>query len=477
MTRPNILIFMTDHQRGDTVGENTLTPNIDKLAKEGITFTEAFCPTPHCCPSRATFMTGLYPSRHGVWNNISNEQALSIGLNEGIETWHDWLREGGYEQHWSGKWHVSMTETPKDRGCIENFVSACEYYPRRWDNYQELAKRPVVTERGEGMILRPGYGDYTAYGVMEPSPEHHDVRTVKGGLEALRQLKNADKPWCLYVGLIGPHDPYFVPQQFLDMYDIDDIELPENYADDLEDKPHLYQRMRRQIFDQLSEREVRESIRHFRAYCTYLDYQFGQILQGLEETGQADNTLVIYTADHGDYCGDHGLFAKGIPCFRGAYHVPAVMRWPQGIANPGRRENAFISLADFGPTFADLAGVTPKEELTGKSFAPFFREGKPQDWREEIFTQCNGVELYAMQRSITTKKWKYTYNGFDWDELYDLENDPHEMKNLARLPEYNEIREQLVTRIWKFAYREKDVMHNSYITTGLAPVGPAVIFK
>ena len=117
--------------------------------------------------------------------------------------------------------------------------------------------------------------------------------------------------------------------------------------------------MRETRFGQLSEREVRDGIRHFWAYCTYLDDLFGQLLAALDATGQRDNTLVLYTSDHGDYCGEHGLFAKGIPCFQGAYRVPAVIRWPAGIVNPGRRVDAFVSLADFGPTFLEVAGVAP----------------------------------------------------------------------------------------------------------------------
>ena len=125
-----------------------------------------------------------------------------------------------------------------------------------------------------------------------------------------------------------------------DMYDPAEIELPPSYSDTLEDKPRLYQRHRRQLWDQLSEDEVRESIAHYYAYCTMEDDLFGEVLDALDATGQADNTVVIFMSDHGDYCGDHGLYLKGVPAFRGAYHVPCIVRWPDGIAEPrprGRR--------------------------------------------------------------------------------------------------------------------------------------------
>ncbi|MFN2285791.1 MAG: sulfatase/phosphatase domain-containing protein, partial [Anaerolineae bacterium] len=243
------------------------------------------------------------------------------------------------------------------------------------------------------------------------------------------------------------------------------------------DKPRIYQRMREMRFGQLSPREVREGIRHFWAYCTYLDDLFGQILAALDTTGQAENTLVLYVADHGDYCGEHGLFAKGIPCFRGAYHVPAVIRWPTGVRNPGRRVDDFVSLADFAPTFLDLAGQPLDRHFAGESLVPFLRDEPPETWRDAIHTQCNGVELYYTQRSVMTRDYKYVFNGFDMDELYDLRVDPHEMNNVSDDPAYAEVKRELVGRMWRFAYEEDDTAINPYITVGLAPYGPAEGFR
>ncbi|MBE0698238.1 MAG: sulfatase-like hydrolase/transferase, partial [Anaerolineaceae bacterium] len=324
---PNIFIIMMDHQRADTVlpEHPAITPNLDLFARQGVTFTNTYCPSPHCCPSRATFFSGLYPSGHGVWNNICNDQALSRGLKPGVKLWSEDLAEAGYQMHFVGKWHVSVLESPKDRGWIENFASgaAGNYHGVTWKQYQELPVDP--TSRDQGQILRPGYGPYTLYGTREDDEDFHDQKVLKHTLDMLNELKDADQPWCFYSGFIGPHDPYQVPQRFLDLYNIDDIPLPASYFDNLKDKPRVYQRMRRQTFDQLSEREVRQGILHYWAYCTYLDDLFGQIMRRLDEKGMSNNTLVLYCSDHGDYCGEHGLFAKGIPCFQGAYHVPAII--------------------------------------------------------------------------------------------------------------------------------------------------------
>jgi arylsulfatase A-like enzyme len=268
-----------------------------------------------------------------------------------------------------------------------------------------------------------------------------------------------------------------VPQEYLDRYDLDAILLPPSYADTFAGKPNLYRRMRQQIFGQLSPREVREAMRHFYAYCSYLDDFFAQILAALEATGQADNTLVVYCSDHGDYCGDHGLFAKGIPCFQGAYRVPAIIRWPRGIAKPGRFETAFVSLADFAPTFLDLAGAPADRHFAGGSLAPFLRGEAPAVWRDDIHTQCNGVELYYCQRSVMTADHKYTFNGFDEDELYDLRRDPHEMLNRAADPAYAAVKRELAGRMWRFACQQNDALINPYVTVGLAPYGPAEGFR
>ncbi|RMD73975.1 MAG: choline-sulfatase, partial [Lentisphaerae bacterium] len=300
--KPNILIVMTDHQRGDTVlpEHPCQTPNIDRLIEHGVLFSETHCPSPHCCPARATFFTSQYPSVHGVWNNICNGQRLSAGVRKDVRMWSEDLREAGYELYFTGKWHVSTLEDPVDRGWTQlgNSSNKNSYHGARWEFFQELAQREESSQRGEGQILRPGWGDFTLYGVRERNQA--DERSTAYAVETIQQMaSNKTQPWCLYVGLNGPHDPYFVPQRYLDMYALEDIPLPPSYADSMEDKPGLYKRMRNQIWGQLSEREVREGIRHFWAYCTYLDDLLGQMLDALEATGQLDDTLIVYTADHG----------------------------------------------------------------------------------------------------------------------------------------------------------------------------------
>ena len=479
---------MTDQQRGDTVLPNSAThmPHVAQLRDEGVAFSEAFCPSPHCCPSRATFFTGMYPAQHGVWNNVDVGNALSRGLAPGVRTWCESFRDAGYRMRYTGKWHISQSESPVDRGWEVLPGTQGDYAGRgirqtsSWAAFEGFASEPVQTKRGEGQILRPGFPPFTQYGVMPDRANGGDLKTVQPAIDAIESMAgDDDQPWCVYVGPHGPHDPYFPPQHCLDQYDLDDIALPASFADDLRDKPNFYRRTR-DLFDQLTEREHRESIRHYRALCTYEDELFGRLLAKLDETGQADNTLVIYCSDHGDYNAEHGLWCKGMPCFRGGYHVPIVMRWPRGITNPGRIVDDFVSLADFTPTLLDVADLPAIDDetspLVGRSLVPFLRDESPDVWRDAVHTQTNGNELYAIQRSIRTRTHSYVYNGFDYDELYDLQADPHEMINLANSADHADTRRQLMRRIWQFGRDTGDLCTNSYIMVRFAEFGPGEAF-
>ncbi|MCY3780781.1 MAG: sulfatase-like hydrolase/transferase [Chloroflexi bacterium] len=483
MNQPNILIFMTDHQRADTAlpDHPAITPRLTQLAAEGVSFTQAYCPSPHCCPSRATFFSGLYPSGHGVWNNITNQQALSRGLNDGVRLFSEDLAEAGYDLHYAGKWHVSMHERPADRGWKEHGVSAVvgTRHGPTWEQYRQAAALDdEPSERRQGEIARTGYGPFRLYGSTGEEGFARDEKTIEGALAALDEVEGNEAPWCLYVGLLAPHDPYAVPQRYLDMLDLDDVPLPVNYADSMVDKPRIYKRLREARFGQLSPDDTRDAIRHFWAFCSYIDDLFGQLLDRITELGQLDDTLVIFCSDHGDYCGEHGLFAKGIPCFNGAYHVPLVMRHPKLTPKPGACVDAFVSLADIAPTLLDVAGVETERPFAGASLLPLMQGRVPENWRDAVFTQCNGVELYYSQRSVKTKDYKYVFNGFDDDELYDLRNDPHEIRNLARDPRYNSVIRDMCRRMWRFAYEQADeYLLNSYITVALAPYGPAEAFR
>ena len=482
--RPNILIFMTDQEQGDVVHPDhpCQTPHAARLARAGVLFRRAYCPTTHCCPARATFLTGLYPSRHGIYNNVSTPTAIHRALYAGVGMFSEALRGAGYTLAFAGKWHVSAVEDPADRGWEQLEITAgkgSRMQPTLAE-WQARATQPAAGgPRGRGQIQRPGWGDFQLYRtVPDGGPNGYessrDHAVVQSALDALPRLARGGRPWCLYIGPVGPHDPYVVPESFVRRYDPSAIPLPPNFHDTLADKPRVYQRMRQQYWGQLSEAEVRESIAHYWAYCTMEDALFGAVLDALDATGQADDTLVLRLSDHGDYCGAHGLYLKGVPAFREGYSIAGIARWPAGIVRPGREVDEVVTLADFAPTFLELAGLPPPTGLSGRSLAPFLRDQPPAGWPDAFYSQFNGVELYYTQRVVHTRDFKYVYNGFDFDELYDLRHDPHELVNVAGRPEYEAVERDLVRKLWRFAAREGDeLIFNPYPTVALARWGPA----
>jgi len=277
----------------------------------------------------------------------------------------------------------------------------------------------------------------------------------------------------MYIGTLGPHDPYIPPQRFLDMYKDVEIKLPENFDDDLMDRPALYRRTKEQF--RLTPEEHIESIRRYLAFCSYEDALFGQVLEAVEDKGMMEDTIIFYLSDHGDTMAEHGLWAKGLPCFRGAYNICALAAGP-GIV-PGRMDKEMVSLADFAPTIEELAGIAPANAFTGKSLLPFMRGEEVENWREAMFTQSNGNEMYGIQRAVWTDEWKYVFNGFDYDELYNLKDDPLEMHNLIDDPDKKDIVKEMCKRMWIFAREHRDACTCPYIMVGFAPYGPGITIK
>ncbi len=482
--KPNFLIFMTDQQRGDMqpTYQTAKMPNVSKLADNGVVFRRAYCPSPHCCPSRATFFSGLYPSQHGVWNNVDLADALSKGLYDNVRLFSEDLKENGYHLYYSGKWHVSALENPKDRGFEELYVrrrqtGEPEHKGRipdmrdwRWFEEKKYLDNDKETFRKDGEIVRQGFPEYCQYGETENPFGDEDV--VRRAKEKIADLPK-EEPFCMYVGTLGPHDPYFVPERYLEMYPLEEIELPKSYTDSLLDKPNLYRRTQNR-FRQLTEEEQKKSLQHYLAFCSYEDALFGEILDELEQNDLLDSTIVIYLSDHGDYAGAHGLWTKGLPCFEEAYHICSVIGYG-GIRGKGRAVEELVSLSDYAPTILELADVSVERKFAGRSLVPFLEGTAPEKWRTELYTQSNGNELYGIQRAVFDNKFKFVYNGFDFDELYDLVQDPEECHNLAGEEHYADMKRLYYKKLWEFAYENQDMLGDSYITTALMDYGAGIM--
>ncbi len=471
---------MTDHQRADvTLPEHRcISPNLDKLAEEGVAFTQAYTPMAHCCPARASFFSGLMPSRHGVWNNVNNAYAINRGPYDDVRMFSEDLRDAGYDMRYTGKWHVSALgrQTPARYGWKEmmQYDEVLLDQSEIWEKVRANSETEDV--QGVNVVGAPGYNFSNICNEKEDA-KSMDRETVEIALDALDEITARDDPWCLYVGFVSPHSPYDADKEFLDLYDLDSIKLPESYYDEMEDKPEYYRKVRKN-YESLGEKGTRDAIRHFWALCTKIDRWFGMLMEKLEESGEKDNTVVIFCSDHGDYLGEHGLFQKQVPAFLGAYKIPVIMSWPSGIRNPGRRESSLVSLTDFAPTFLEIASEKTDQYFSGNSLMPFLKNEKPESWRREICTQCEGTEQLFTQRMVITHKYKYVYNGFGKDEFYDLENDPHEIVNQISNPEYKDKMENLVMKMWLHAYQEQDRLGSvQSLNVNTAPFGPKEAFR
>lgn len=477
--RPNILIVMTEHQQGRTVDPDSpcRMPNVkDRINGEGIRFELGYTPNALCSPARASFFTGLYPSAHGMYNNYHSIPVINSGLFNGVGLFSEYLKRAGYNLSYIGKWHVSGNRNPTDYGwhVPDGQKLWLPHAPKPYERKARRVNKGIIPQNLKRftVVKREGWPDFTLYGTRLGKPEDMvDVKRGKVAAEEIKKVSKEQNPWVIFVGLTEIHDPYIVVEPYASMYDPEDVPLPKNYFDKLEDKPAIYQRMRQQLWDQLNEQQVREAIAHYWGLCTMNDDVVGMLLDTLAETGAEDNTLVLFTADHGDQVGSHGLFLKGVLPFEESYRIPMGIRWPRMI-EAGQVCSEFATLCDFAPTFCEIGGVHRMRPCHGRSLLPLFQGLAPKNWPKSFYGQFLGTEYYYTQRIVRNPKYKYVFNGFDFDELYDLEKDPYEMKNLIKDPEHENAKEKLIKEMWNWARHTNDIIFNPYPTVSLVPHGP-----
>ena len=480
--RPNILVVMTEHQQGRTIDPDCpcRMPNVkERIAGEGLRFEFGYTPNALCSPARASFFTGLYPSVHGMYNNYHSMPVIHGGLFPGVRLFSENLKKAGYNLSFVGKWHVSGEKGPGDYGWnVPKGQTSWDGGPLGFPKPGSRSRRyrePPKNLKRYAIIRRNGWPDYIVYGTRPGKPEDMlDFKRGKIAAGEIRRLSKEGKPWILYVGLTEIHDPYIVVEPYASMYDPEEVPLPENYYDSLEDKPAIYRRMRKQLWDQLSEEQIREAIAYYWGLCTMNDDVVGMLLDALEDAGVEDNTLVLFTADHGDQVGGHGLFLKGVLPFEESYRIPMAVRWPN-VIKPKTTCSEFVTLCDFAPTFCELAGAEPLNQCHGRSLLPIFKGSVPEDWPKSFYGQFLGTEYYYTQRIIRDRRYKYVFNAFDFDELYDLQNDPYEMKNLAFNPKYEDVKKRLIEEMWRWAEKTDDIIFNPYPSVALVPYGPQSI--
>jgi len=442
--RPNILWICTDQQRWDTISslgnECIRTPNIDRLASEGVAFLKAFCQSPICTPSRSSFLTGMYPSSvHGCGNgNDRWAEAAPLVTKT--------LADSGYRCGLVGKLHLAgchgrIEPRPEDDGYSVFHWS--HSHKDMWPEGHSYAE--WVKEKG-GVLGEM----YQEKGYMDP--ELHQTKfCADKAIEFMEE--NAGHPWLMSVNIFDPHVPFDPPQLYLDKYDPESVPDPLFRESDLAAQKKLAGVDFQVVASDPESFQAKEKIAAYYAMIEQIDDHVGRMLDCLNRSGQRENTLVIFTSDHGEMLGDHGLITKGCRFYEGLVHVPLIISWPSVISQ-GTRKCSLVELTDIAPTLLDYAGIEKGERMIGRSLRRLL-ESEVDAHRK--FVRCEyyrALSLLAPGREgwegsyatmIRTYRYKLVvYHGHESGELFDLEKDPGEFNNLWSDPDCNEIRFDLM---------------------------------
>lgn len=435
MRRTNLLFITTDQQRQDSLpcyGLDFLkTPNLDRLAREGMVLDRCYVSSPICVPCRSTLMSGQYALSTGALNNFT-------WLEEDVPVWPAYMSQAGYSTAAIGKMHF----TPWDHmGGFQDRI-ICEdkrhtYLPDNHYQYLEAngLSRPHPTDH-------PGYFESLGAPTYLYGREFYpDVFVGERAAEWLKGI--GDKPFATWVSFPGPHDPYDPPLEYAEMYA--EAPIPKPLWAETDRERHAYksshgsERMFQNSMFRIRPTEATpEQFRlwrsHYYADISVIDEGIGRIIAALEETGALENTLIIFTSDHGDALGDHGLVFKG-HYLESMTKVPLLVRGP-GIT-PGSRSDALISTVDLVAAFFDVCSVDPPDTLQGVSSLPVFR-GQTEQIRGHLFSDLDGHSM------VFDGRHKYIYYSGHGAELYDLEGDPEEFNNLSGQSDISETEKRLL---------------------------------
>lgn len=459
--RPNVLLVYADQHRYDCLGMTgkpqgvsplAKTPHLDRLAAEGVRFTRAYCPIAVCIPSRNSLMHGQWPGEHLSIANWGTEAPHPP--QEGLPALSQVLREAGYFLGHVGKWHIHPQRGPLEYGFHQHRPGAAHY--EEWRAARGLPPRPRVN----------GW-----FGEVDPFIGPDDSRSAweaDGVLEVLEAWRGQDRPFFIQWDSDAPHLPNVVPEPYFSMYSSDDIPPWPSFPDPLIGKPYIQAQQRRTWkVEGWTWEQWAPVVRCYLAEVSLLDAQVGRVLNALEHMGIAEQTMVIYSTDHGDLCGGHGMVDKHYVMYEDVTRVPLIVRWP-GRTLAGTQCDAWVSHnIDLAMTLCDVAGVPAPATFRGKSLLPLLTGGQ-DNGRQDIFCMYHGNQfgLYS-QRMVRDARWKYVWNATAEDEMYDLELDPGELRNLATNPAYRGELERLRQRLVAWMEETHDPLLNSWTRTQL----------
>lgn len=468
MSKANILFLCADQMRGDALGcagnSYIETPHLDRLAARGARFPNAFSVDPVCVPARATMITGNYPHRcTGEKRNGGSVKSDQIVMPE-------YFRAHGYKTYASGKLHFlpyAAPGTPRTTHGYEQ-VSLAES-GRVINRYDPTGQTPGLEDYHDylksvgwgGLSRAHGVGNNDIHPASSPLPEEHcvDAYVATRAIDYLEQHQRqcSDEPFFLFASFPKPHAPYDPPAAFASLYDPRGIPAPLQKIDSLAYSPGKFIEQITHGWAKFSPEMHRVAKAYYYALVTFQDLQIGRIISALSALGQLDNTIILYTADHGDMVGDFGFWGKS--CFyRGSVNVPFLISAP-GIIAPDTVLTDLAGTHDIFPTLAALAGLPLTHDVDGCDLTARLNGSSQEQIRQYAVSYFNASPLQGYM--LADQNVKYIYNeGNAIEELYNLRNDPGEQNNLVSNPNYQEIRQHLreVLRQWARENDEQQIL-------------------
>lgn len=491
MKKPNILLITSDQQHWNTIGKHfseIKTPNLDRLADQGFLARRAYCTNPTCTPTRATLITGQYASRHGAWS-------LGTKLPKDTRTIGQLLDESGYDTALIGKAHFQQLISTPEYPSVEShpLLRDLDYWkafhgPWYGFDHVELARNHGdechvgqhyalwMEENGlknwrdhfQNKWRDYDYSDGVPSSVQKHSwtlPEkfHTNAWITERSLERVRQCREEDKPFFLWASYFDPHPPYLVPEPWASMYDPADITVPHSTPGEHESSVPTIQKtqQKKPDFADLRETEywnhgchshlhdrdaLAKDIAVYYGMVSMMDHYIGKLLDGLEEAGLAANTLVVFTTDHGHYYGHHGLTAKGPFHYEDGIRVPFIVRWPEHIP-AGCESDALQSLIDVPVSFLTAAGVPVPADMQGVDQLPVWC-GEKETVRKNVLIEHHHQPTTIHMKTYVDDRYKLTvYFERDYGELFDLKEDPQEIRNLWDEPESQVLKAELTRQL------------------------------
>ncbi len=471
--RPNILFLCTDQQRGDSLNcmgaSWAVTPNLDKLASEGALFRNCYVQNPVCSPSRASLFTGKYVANHGLYAN-----GVPLPAHQTMFT--RTLADAGYDCGMVGKQHLSpcdgwQTEPRQDDGYrVFQWAHGPNHRALENDYHAWLRQsHPRIHEQIfplKGANESTAYGNKAKYGTPIDSVQkeaHYSHWVAERAVEFINHPREESESFCLVANFFDPHHPFGAPQEFRDLIDSNAIPVPNTRNDELSNKPseQLFYSETSYAgvapgFKDYTDEQIREIRAQYWAMIALVDYEIGRILAALDSAGLAQDTLVIFTSDHGEMLGNHQQLLKGPQLYDDLTHVPLIARWPKYVT-PGQSIDELVQWIDLPATFLDVAACARGRGGQGESLLPLM-SGTNNQWRDWALSEYRDSGFTTEPKIMTTmlrhEHWKLIIwhgspatGGPRNGELYDLSTDPHELYNLFHEPDYANVRQRLKRKL------------------------------